>query len=232
MEHCRPLMKILILICAFSLAAGLATAPAQDSKDAKKEQPKKDEQKSAAKPEAKPAAKEVAVIKTSEGEIVLEFWPDVAPKTVENFKALAKKGFFDGTCFHRIIDGFMIQGGDPNTKDAKLESEWGKGDPGYKIKGEVSNRSDRRHARGVISMANSGHPDTAGSQFFICLADLAQLDGGYTTFGKLIKGDDVLTKLGKSPVKPNPFDPRREVSRPANRVSLESVKIVPADSVK
>ena len=81
-------------------------------------------------------------------------------------------------------------------------------------------------------MANSGHPDTAGSQFYICLADLPQLDSGYTTFGKLIKGEDVLAKLGKSPVKANPFDPRREVSRPVNRVSLESVKIVPADSIK
>src|SRR6266478_2340515 len=176
--------------------------------------------------------KEQAVIKTSVGEMVVEFWPEMAPKTVENFKTLTKKGFYDGTAFHRIIDGFMIQGGDPLTKDASQESHWGTGDPGYKIKGETNNREDRKHVRGVISMANSGHPDTAGSQFFICLAAQPALDGGYTTFGKVIKGDDVLTKLGKVPVKPNPYDPRHEPSRPVNRVSLESIKIVPADSVK
>jgi peptidyl-prolyl cis-trans isomerase B (cyclophilin B) len=172
---------------------------------------------------------EVAVLKTSEGEMVVEFWPDVAPNTVENFKKLARQGFYDGTCFHRIIDGFMIQGGDPNTKDPSKESEWGIGNPGYMIKGETSTRPDRLHVRGVISMANSGSPDTAGSQFFICLAPVPQLDGGYTTFGKLIKGDEVLARLGKSPVKP---DPRGEMSRPVNRVGLDSVKIVPADSVK
>jgi peptidyl-prolyl cis-trans isomerase B (cyclophilin B) len=164
--------------------------------------------------------------------MVLEFWPEVAPKTVENFKTLAKKGFYDGTCFHRIIDGFMIQGGDPLTKDPAKEASWGTGDPGYKIKGETNRQADRKHVRGVISMANSGHPDTAGSQFFICLVPTPQLDGSYTAFGKLIKGDDVLTKIGKRPVKPNPYDPRREESRPVQRVGLESIKIVPADFVK
>src|SRR5689334_8773494 len=107
------------------------------------------------------AAKEVAVIKTSMGEMVIEFWPDVAPKTVENFKSLAKKGFYDGTAFHRIIKDFMIQGGDPLTKDASQEGRWGTGDPGYKIKAEFNERS---HTRGVISMARSNDPDSAGSQ--------------------------------------------------------------------
>jgi peptidyl-prolyl cis-trans isomerase B (cyclophilin B) len=219
-------MKLLKSLCAFSLALGLVTALAQETNQpASKAEPKPESK------DTKPAD-EVAVIKTSEGELVIAFWSDVAPKTVENFKTLAKKGFYDGTAFHRIIDGFMIQGGDPKTKDASLESQWGMGDPGYKIKGETNRRDDRKHIRGVISMANSGHPDTAGCQFFICLKPTPQLDGGYTTFGIVIKGDDVLTKLGKSPVKPNPFDPRREVSRPVKRVSLESVKIVPADSVK
>jgi peptidyl-prolyl cis-trans isomerase B (cyclophilin B) len=181
---------------------------------------------------AKPAAgstNEVAVFKTSQGEMVIEFWPDVAPKTVENFKKLARDGYFDGTAFHRIIDGFMIQGGDPKTKDPNKESEWGTGDPGYKIKGETNRRPDRGHVRGVISMANSGHPDTAGSQFFICLAPTPQLDGGYTTFGKLIKGDDTLAKLGKVRVKASRGGER---SRPVERVALESVKIVPASSLK
>jgi len=93
------------------------------------------------------SAKEQAVIKTSVGEMVVEFWPDVAPKTVENFKTLAKKGFYDGTCFHRVIKGFMIQGGDPKTKDPALEPEWGTGDPGYKIKAEFN---DKPHVRGVM----------------------------------------------------------------------------------
>jgi peptidyl-prolyl cis-trans isomerase B (cyclophilin B) len=183
---------------------------------------KKDEKGSAA-----PA--EVAVIKTTLGEMVLEFWPDVAPKTVENFKKLSREGFYDGTAFHRIINGFMIQGGDPNTKKAELESQWGRGGPGYQIQGETNQRPDRKHVRGVISMAHSGHPDTAGSQFFICLGPTQQLDGRYTTFGKLIKGDDVLTKIGQVPVK---ADPRGEMSRPVDRVGVESIKIVPASSIK
>ena len=101
------------------------------------------------------SANEVAVIKTSEGEMVAEFWPDVAPKTVENFKKLARSGFYDGTAFHRIVKGFMIQGGDPKTKDPAKESRYGTGDPGYKIKAEFN---DRRHERGVLSMARSSDP--------------------------------------------------------------------------
>src|SRR5262249_49879833 len=144
------------------------------------------------------SAGEVAVIKTNQGEMVLEFWPDVAPKTVENFKTLANKGFYDGTCFHRIVKGFMIQGGDPKTKDASKEAEWGTGDPGYKIKAEFNSR---KHERGVISMARAQHPDSAGCQFFICLANASFLDRQYTAFGKLIKGDDVLEKIGNKPVR-------------------------------
>ena len=135
---------------------------------------------------------EVAVIKTSEGEMVVEFWPDVAPKTVENFKSLARKGFYDGTCFHRVIKDFMIQGGDALTKDPKAEGRWGTGDPGYKIKAEFN---DRPHTRGVLSMARSNDPDSAGSQFFICHGDPRFLDRQYTAFGKVIKGDDVLEKI-------------------------------------
>jgi peptidyl-prolyl cis-trans isomerase B (cyclophilin B) len=177
------------------------------------------------KPEA-PVAAEVAVIKTSAGEMVIEFWPDVAPKTVENFKTLAKKGFYDGTCFHRIVKGFMIQGGDPFSKDPAKESLWGTGDPGYKIKAEFN---DRKHIRGVISMARSRSPDSAGSQFFICLDPAPSLDQKYTAFGKLIKGDDVLGKIGDTPVTPNRSG---EVSKPTQRVSVDSIKIVPADSTK
>jgi peptidyl-prolyl cis-trans isomerase B (cyclophilin B) len=172
-----------------------------------------------AKPEAKAEIPEVAVIKTAAGEMVVEFWPDVAPKTVENFKTLAKKGFYDGTAFHRIVKGFMIQGGDPKTKDAKLVDEWGTGDPGYKIKAEFN---DRKHVRGVLSMARSRNPDSAGSQFFICLDAAPFLDGQYTAFGKVIKGEDVLLKLGETPVGPSAGG---EVSKPHERVGVESIKI-------
>jgi peptidyl-prolyl cis-trans isomerase B (cyclophilin B) len=178
---------------------------------------------------AKPApnaAKEVAVIKTTMGEMVLEFWPDVAPKTVENFKSLAKKGFYDGTAFHRIIDGFMIQGGDPFTKDASKSDRWGQGDPGYKIDAEFN---DRKHERGVISMARGGDPNSAGCQFFICLAPAPSLDHQYTAFGKLIKGEDVLGKLGSTAVGPGN---RGEMSRPVTRAGIESIKIVSRDSIK
>lgn len=168
-----------------------------------------------------PAANEVAVIKTSEGEMVAEFWPDVAPKTVENFKKLAREGFYDGTAFHRVIKDFMIQGGDPLTKDESKQGRWGTGDPGYKIKAEFNKKS---HERGVLSMARSQDPDSAGSQFFICHGAPKFLDGQYTAFGKLIKGDDVLEKIATTPT--------TTPDRPVKRMNVESIKIVPADSVK
>jgi peptidyl-prolyl cis-trans isomerase B (cyclophilin B) len=164
---------------------------------------------------------EVAILNTSAGEMVLEFWPDVAPGHVENFKKLAKQGFYDGTCFHRVIKGFMVQGGDPNTKDDAKQSQWGTGGPGYQIKAEFN---DKPHVRGVLSMARSNSPDSAGSQFFICHGDPRFLDRQYTAFGKLIKGDDVLEKIATAPTHPG--------DRPVKKVSLTSVKIVPADSVK
>jgi peptidyl-prolyl cis-trans isomerase B (cyclophilin B) len=169
---------------------------------------------------------EVAVIKTNEGEMVVQFWTDAAPNTIENFKKLARQGFYDGTIFHRIVKGFMIQGGDPNSKDAAKEGAYGEGGPGYEIKAEFNNHS---HDRGVLSMARGPDPDSAGSQFFICLAPVRRLDGQYTTFGKLIKGDDVLDKIGNTPVERNT---QGEASKPTKRVVIESVKIVPANSVK
>ena len=219
-------MKSFISLCALSLVLGLGGAHAQDAKaDAKKDEPKSEskDQKSPA------SANEVAVIKTTEGTMVAEFWPDVAPKTVENFKTLAKKGFYDGTAFHRIIKGFMIQGGDPLTTDPAKEARWGTGGPGYNIKAEFNGRS---HQRGVISMARSADPDSAGSQFFICDGDASGLDHQYTAFGKVIKGDEVLEKIANTPVTENKYDPRRERSRPTERVEIKSIKIVPADSLK
>jgi peptidyl-prolyl cis-trans isomerase B (cyclophilin B) len=165
---------------------------------------------------------EVAVIKTSEGTMVAEFWPGEAPATVENFKKLAKQGFYDGTAFHRVIKDFMIQGGDPLTKDETKQSAWGTGDPGYKIKAEFNKHS---HVRGVLSMARSSDPNSAGSQFFICHGNPTFLDGQYTAFGKLIKGDDVLEKIATTKTLPG--------DRPVKRVNVESVKIEPrAEALK
>jgi peptidyl-prolyl cis-trans isomerase B (cyclophilin B) len=165
---------------------------------------------------------EIAIIKTTEGEIHIEFWADVAPKTVENFKKLAKSGFYDGTAFHRIIKGFMIQGGDPLTKDASKEHLWGTGGPGWQIKAEFN---DRSHQRGVISMARSSNPDSAGSQFFICDGDASFLDRQYTAFGKLIKGEDVLAKIsGTSVGMSNSGEP----SKPLKRIGVVGVTIAAA----
>ena len=168
---------------------------------------------------------EVAVIKTTAGELVVEFLADAAPQTVENFKKLARQGFYDGTAFHRIVKGFMIQGGDPLTKDAKMESRWGTGGPGYQIKAEFN---DQSHVRGVVSMARSQHPDSAGSQFFICLGDAKFLDRQYTAFGRVIKGDEVLGQIGETRVTPSNSG---EMSKPTARVGVDSVTIVSADSV-
>jgi peptidyl-prolyl cis-trans isomerase B (cyclophilin B) len=168
------------------------------------------------------ANKEVAVIKTNKGEMVVEFWPDVAPKTVENFKKLANSGFYDGTCFHRIVKGFMIQGGDPLTKDPEEEHRWGTGNPGWKIKAEFN---ERPHVRGVLSMARSQDPNSAGSQFFICLADAKFLDRQYTAFGKVIQGDDVLGLIGDTPTG---MSNGGERSKPKERIAVESVRITAA----
>lgn len=206
-------MKFPLLCCLAALTLGALHSSAEEPK---KENP----------PMNSGSNNEVAVIKTSAGEMVIQFWPEVAPKTVENFKKLAREGFYDGTAFHRIVKGFMIQGGDPLTKDLAKESRYGTGDPGYKIKAEFNSKP---HERGVISMARSSDPDSAGSQFFICLGKAAFLDNQYTAFGKLIKGDDVLGKIGDTPTAAGNGG---EKSKPTTRVTVESVKIVPADSVK
>lgn len=141
---------------------------------------------------------------TTEGEMQFELWNDVAPKHVESFLKLTKQGFFDGGAFHRIIPGFVIQGGDPNAKvgygptgtldggDKNLIRKWGTGGPGYNVPAEFN---ERVHEFGVLSMARAADPNSAGSQFFVCLGRLTSLDNQYTTFGKLIKGDDVLKRI-------------------------------------
>ncbi len=125
-----------------------------------------------------------AIIETNHGKIVLNLLPDNAPETVRSFIKLAESKFYDGTLFHRVIPGFMIQGGDPNSK-LPDKSKWGQGGPGYNLKAEFNSRS---HLRGIVSMARSTDPDSAGSQFFIVTADSTSLDNQYTVFGEVIEG--------------------------------------------
>ena len=125
------------------------------------------------------------------GDIVLKFYPDVAPNHAKNFCKLAAENFYNGTTFHRVIPGFMIQGGDPNSKNAD-RSNHGMGGPGYHIKAEFNNKP---HKRGVLSMARAQDPDSAGSQFFICVADASFLDGQYTAFGEVISGMEIADRV-------------------------------------
>ncbi|NOZ25065.1 MAG: peptidylprolyl isomerase [Nitrospirae bacterium] len=156
------------------------------------------------KEEIKKMAETRAVIETKFGNIELRFFPEVAPNHVNNFIELAKKGFYDGTIFHRVIPGFMIQGGDPNTK-GEDRSRYGMGGPGYSLKAEFNSRP---HKRGTLSMARAANPDSAGSQFFICVADAPFLDGKYTVFGEVVSGMDVADKIVGQPrdARDNPLE--------------------------
>jgi peptidyl-prolyl cis-trans isomerase B (cyclophilin B) len=136
-----------------------------------------------------------AIIHTNLGDITLRFFPEVAPNHVNNFIELAKKGFYNGTTFHRVVPRFVIQGGDPNSKNPD-RSKHGTGGPGYQVKAEFNKKP---HRRGTLSMARAGHPDSAGSQFFICVADVPSLDGQYTVFGEVVKGMDVVDKIVSQP---------------------------------
>jgi peptidyl-prolyl cis-trans isomerase B (cyclophilin B) len=167
---------------------------------------------SASQDEPKVAKKPVAVMTTTLGVIELEFFPEKAPKHVENFIALAKKGFYDKLAFHRVIPGFMVQGGCPNTKPGATGMP-GTGGPGFKVKAEFN---DTKHVRGILSMARSSDPDSAGSQFFIMVADAPHLDRQYSAFGRVIKGMDVVDKIVKSE--------RDERDNPKTRVEM-TVKI-------
>jgi peptidyl-prolyl cis-trans isomerase B (cyclophilin B) len=153
-----------------------------------------------------PASAKRAIIETKHGEIEIELFEDKAPGHVKNFTDLAKKGFYDGSTFHRVIPGFMIQGGDPGTKDPNApRSRHGVGGPGYTIKAEFN---DTAHKRGIVSMARAQDPDSAGSQFFIVVSDSLFLDRQYTAFGKVVRGIEVADKIVASPRDPrdNPND--------------------------
>jgi cyclophilin family peptidyl-prolyl cis-trans isomerase len=132
------------------------------------------------------------VITTKFGDIQLEFYPEHAPKTVENFMELARKGFYDGLIFHRIVPKFVIQGGDPNTRNLDSRNTWGTGGPGWNIKAEFNKN---KHSRGALSMARSQDPNSAGSQFFIVLKDSSFLDGQYTVFGRVTSGMEIADKI-------------------------------------
>jgi len=136
-----------------------------------------------------------AIVNTNLGNIQFELLSDIAPETVRNFIKLAKSGFYDGTLFHRVIPKFMIQGGDPNTKESD-KSTWGTGGPGYNMKAEFNSRS---HLRGIVSMARSSDPDSAGSQFFIVTGDSTFLDREYTVFGQVVDGMEVADKIVNLP---------------------------------
>lgn len=161
-----------------------------------------------------------AIIKTKFGDMHIKFYPDMAPKHVENFIKLAKSGFYDGTIFHRVIPGFMIQGGDPNTKNSLRKDIYGQGGP----KDEKGNPvllkaefNDIAHKRGIVSMARANEPDTAGSQFFIVVEPSHFLDGKYTAFGEVIKGLGVADKIV--------ILPRNDHDLPNERVEM-TVRIV------
>ena len=163
--------------------------------------------------ERKKMAETTAVIETRLGSMELKFFPDVAPNHVKNFIDLAKKGFYDGTIFHRVIPGFMIQGGDPNTKSPD-RSKHGMGGPGYAVKAEFN---DKPHKRGTLSMARSADPHSAGSQFFICVAPASFLDKQYTAFGEVVSGMEVADKIVSAP--------RDKRDNPNDRIEMK-VKIV------
>jgi peptidyl-prolyl cis-trans isomerase B (cyclophilin B) len=144
------------------------------------------------------------IIHTELGDIILRFFPKLAPNHVNNFMELTKKGFYDGTVFHRVVPGFVIQGGDPNSMSHE-KAQHGMGGPGYQVKAEFNAKP---HKRGILSMARSAHPDSAGSQFFICVSDAPFLDGKYTVFGEVTHGMDVVDNIVSQPrdAKDNPIE--------------------------
>lgn len=164
-----------------------------------------------------PMNREVFLMKTNMGDIKIELYNDTRPVTAGNFSKLAKEGFYDGIKFHRVIDGFMIQGGDPESKDDSRKDYWGTGGPGYKIQDELDKPNE--NLRGTISMANAG-PNTGGSQFFINLVDNSPLDSRHSVFGRVIEGMEVVDAIGAVPVN------ALENHKPLEAVVIESVTLV------
>jgi cyclophilin family peptidyl-prolyl cis-trans isomerase len=210
---------VVVLIMVVAIGSSFA------QEGSKVEGPQSAQTKGKAATGANPAAEpdEVAIMDTNYGTFVLEFFPDVAPNHVRNFKKLARSGFYDGTRFHRVIKGFMIQGGDPLSKDNDPSND-GTGGPGYTINAEFN---ARKHLKGTLSMARAASPNSAGSQFFVCLENQTRLDGQYTVFGQVINGMGVVEKIGNVPV----TGPQN--STPVDPVLLKKVTIMPrAEYVK
>jgi cyclophilin family peptidyl-prolyl cis-trans isomerase len=207
--RCRPVVRVIALLACSALGAALAFAQGDAAAPAAPAEPKKGTMD---KPVAK--KKEVAVIKTTLGTIVFEFLPDVAPKMVANFKDLAKSGFYNGTTFHRVINGFMIQGGDPLSKDNDPNND-GTGDGPRKMPAEFTTKYS--HARGMVSTARTSDPNSGSCQFFIMQKDNRGLDNQYTIFGRVLEGMDVVDKISLVPKGAN--------DRPLTNVVMESVTI-------
>jgi len=176
----KKVLSVLVVFCVCMYAA--AVSAEVKSKTFSKEETKK-------------MAETRARIETKFGAIELKFFPDVAPGHVNNFIDLAKKGFYDKTIFHRVIPGFMVQGGDPESKNAD-KARHGIGGPGYQIKAEFN---EKPHKRGILSMARSASPDSAGSQFFIVVKDSNFLDRQYTVFGEVVSGMEVVDQIVSQP---------------------------------
>ena len=195
----------LCLLSALAVVAGLTLSSCSNNKE-----PMKESTAAGVTPRA--------IIHTNYGDMTVEFWPDVAPRTVENFLKLSREKFYDGSAFHRVIKGFMIQGGCPNSKIGARGAP-GTGGPGYQVKAEFNNRA---HVKGVLSMARSADPDSAGSQFFVCHGDASFLNNKYTAFGKLVAGEETLNKIAAIRCV------GMEGSTPTERVEISSVEIVEA----
>jgi peptidyl-prolyl cis-trans isomerase B (cyclophilin B) len=194
----------LCLLSALAVVAALANSSCSNNQESMKE--------------SSAAGTPRAIIHTNYGDMTVEFWPDVAPRTVDNFLKLSRENFYNGTAFHRVIKGFMIQGGCPNSKVGARGAP-GTGGPGYQVKAEFNNRA---HVKGVLSMARSADPDSAGSQFFVCHGDASFLNNKYTAFGKLVAGEETLNKIAAIRCV------GMEGSTPTERVEITSVEIVEA----
>ena len=201
MKKFRMVAAVVVFICMSAAAFAQLSMPAPKAVSITKEEIKKMEQTQ-------------AIIETKFGNITLRFFPDVAPGHVKNFLDLAKSGSYDNTVFHRVIPGFMIQGGDPTSKDPAKRRAFGTGGPGYTIKAEFN---DKPHKRGTLSMARAGHPDSAGSQFFICVKDAPFLDRQYTVFGEVVNGMEVADKIVSQP--------RDDNDNPNDRIEMK-IRIV------
>lgn len=205
MNSGRIFFAVVFFICVSTAACTKSQAPTPKTAPTTTSDVSKEETKKMSTPKA--------IIETTFGTITLKLFPDVAPGHVKNFSDLAKKGFYDGTTFHRVIPGFMIQGGDPNSKNPDKKMH-GMGGPGYTIKAEFN---ERPHKRGTLSMARAASPDSAGSQFFICVKDSSFLDRQYTVFGEVDSGMDVADKIVSQPRDAN--------DNPNNRIEMK-IKIV------